>query len=166
MFFLPSNIHNTMHARVAAFKASIVLLNIRGFQLSKTMGRSNWHFTFHFAHVFLHQIEKLLLCVIGRSWDVKYRQEYIDATVIILTVACMFHWAQSDGGAASHLTHSKHTQTDCRQASIAPPQSHSFLRWSRESRSLMWNVNFQVSCSVWLRQVSAVTHLGQISSCR
>lgn len=141
MFFLPSNIHNTMHARVAAFKASIVLLNIRGFQLSKTMGRSNWHFTFHFAHVFLHQIEKLVLCVIGRSWDVKYRQEYIDATVIILTVACMFHWAQSDGGAASHLTHSQ-THADRLQTSKHCPSSVPQLP-AMEPRELVTDVKRQ-----------------------
>lgn len=30
----------------------------------------------------------------------------------------------------------------------------------------MWNINFQVSCSAWLRQVSAMTHLGLINSCK
>lgn len=67
-----------------------------------------------------------------------------------------------------------HTQTHAHmhtQASKPHKHKHTTLiftdslQWSKERWLLMWNINFQVSCSAWPRQVSAMTHLGQISSC-
>lgn len=65
-----------------------------------------------------------------------------------------------------HTQTDRHTNTDTHAHTSLLLTPTASLQWSRERWSLMWNINFQVSCSAWLRQVSAVTHLGQISSCK
>lgn len=60
----------------------------------------------------------------------------------------------------------KHTGMLQNKHNFSTPAHAALLQWSRKRWSLMWNINFQVSCSAWLRQVSAMTHLGLINSCK